>query len=152
MTLNELLTVQADNIIKDALESIERSQLPFYRSSGSEQTRQRVKALFVLTARAIKERNLSPMLAHAETIGRERFAAGADLAEIQIAFNVLEEVLWHRILTSVPPASYGEALGLVGTVLGAGKDMVGRTYVALASKSKVPTLDLEHLFDGTEIP
>jgi hypothetical protein len=85
-------------------------------------------------------------------IGRKRFAAGADLAEIQITFNVLEEVLWHRILMSIPPASYGEALGLIGTVLGAGKDMVGRTYVALASKSKVPTLNLEQLFDGTDAP
>ena len=152
MTLNELLTTQAENIVKDALNGVERSQLPFYKFSGTEQTRQRVKALFVLTARAVKERNLGPMLAHAETIGRERFAAGADLAEIQIAFNVLEEVLWHRILTSIPPASFGEALGLIGTVLGAGKDMVGRTYVALASKSKVPTLNLEQLFDGTEAP
>lgn len=152
MTLLELLTTQADHIVKDALEAVERSQLPFYKHSGTEQTRQRVKALFVLTARAIKERNLGPLLAHAENIGRERFAAGADLAEIQIAFNVLEEVLWHRILTSVPPASYGEALGLVGTVLGAGKDMVGRTYVTMASKSKVPTLNLEQLFDGTEAP
>jgi len=152
VTLNELLTTQAENIVKDALNGVERSQLPFYKFSGTEQTRQRVKALFVLTARAVKERNLGPMLAHAETIGRERFAAGADLAEIQIAFNVLEEVLWHRILTSIPPASFGEALGLIGTVLGAGKDMVGRTYVALASKSKVPTLNLEQLFDGTEAP
>ena len=152
MTLNELLTTQADGIVKDTLDGVERSQLPFYKFSGTEQTRQRVKALYVLTARAVKERNLGPMLAHAETIGRERFVAGADLAEIQIAFNVLEEVLWHRILTSIPPASYGEALGLIGTVLGAGKDMVGRTYVALASKSKVPTLNLEQLFDGTEAP
>jgi len=152
VTLNELLTTQADGIVKDTLDGVERSQLPFYKFSGTEQTRQRVKALYVLTARAVKERNLGPMLAHAETIGRERFVAGADLAEIQIAFNVLEEVLWHRILTSIPPASYGEALGLIGTVLGAGKDMVGRTYVALASKSKVPTLNLEQLFDGTEAP
>lgn len=152
MTLIELLTTQADNIVKDTLDGVERSQLPFYKFSGTEQTRQRVKALFVLTARAVKERNLGPMLAHAETIGRERFAAGADLAEIQIAFNVLEEVLWHRILTSIPPDSFGEALGLIGTVLGAGKDMVGRTYVTLASKSKVPTLNLEQLFDGTDAP
>jgi hypothetical protein len=152
VTLNELLATQAAGIIKDALGGVERSQLPFYKFSGPEQTRQRVKALFVLTARAIKERNLSPMLAHAEAIGRERFMAGADLAEVQIAFNVLEEVLWQRILTSIPPALHGEALGLVGTVLGAGKDMVGRTYVSLASKSKVPTLNLEELFDGTEAP
>jgi hypothetical protein len=150
VTLIELMTTQADEIIKDAILGVERSQLPGYRSSGPDQARQRVKALFVLTARAIKERNLGPMLAHTETIGRERFAAGLDLAEMQIAFNVLEEVLWHRILTWVPPVYCGEALGMVGTVLGAGKDMLGRTYATLASKSKVPTLHLDQLFDGSE--
>lgn len=152
MTLIELLSTQADEIIKDALHGVERSYLPHYRSSGSDQARQRVKALFVLTARAIKERNLGPMLAHAQAIGRERFTAGIDLAEVQITFNVLEEVLWHRILTWVPPVYYGEALGLVGTVLRAGKDMVGRTYVTMASKSEVQTLHLEQLFDGSESP
>ena len=152
MTLIELLSSQADEIIKDALSGIARSQLPIYRSSGSEQARQRVKALFVLTSRAIKERNLSPMLAHAETIGRERFASGIDLAEVQIAYNVLEEVLWHRILTSIPPAYYGEALGLVGTVLSAGKETLACTYVTLAAKSKTHTLNLEQLFDGSASP
>ncbi len=150
MTLIELLSTQADEIMKDAMLGMARSQLPHYRFSGTEQSRQRIKALFVLTTRAVKERNLSPMLAWAESIGRERYSAGVDLAEVQIALHVLEEVLWHRIFTWVPPAYYGEALGLVSTVLSAGKEMLGRTYVTLASKSKVSTLDLDQLFDGSE--
>ena len=152
MTLIELLSSQADSIIKDALSGVERSQLPSYRSSGTEQARQRVKALFVLTARAVRERNLSPMLAHAESIGRERYAAGVDLAEVHIAFNVLEEVLWHRILTYIPPAYYGEAFGLVGTVLSSGKGMLVRTYATLAGKARIDSLNLEQLFDGSESP
>lgn len=150
MTLTELLSAQADEIVKDALRGIERAQLPHYRFSGMEPARQRVKALFVLTARAIKERNLTPMLTHAEALGRERFEAGIDLAEAQITFNVLEEVLWHRILTWVPPAYYGESLGLVGTVLASGKDKLARTYVTLAAKSRLATLNLEQEFGGRE--
>jgi hypothetical protein len=150
VTLVELLTAQANEIVKDVLHGVERSQLPLYRSSGTEQTRQRVKALFVLTARAIKERNLGPILAYAEEVGRERYSSGVDLAEVQIAFNVLEEVLWHRILTSVPPVYFAESLGLVGTVLSSGKDMLARTYVTLAARTKSPSLHLEGLFDGSE--
>lgn len=148
VTLVELLTAQADEILKEILQGVERSRLPHFRSSDAEHTRQRVKAIFVLTTRAIKERNLSPMLAHAETLGSERFASGIDLAEVQITFNVMEEVLWQRILSSLPPASYGESFGLVGTVLRSGKEALARVYITLAAKSKTPTLNMEHLFDG----
>jgi hypothetical protein len=90
------------------------------------------------------------MITHAESIGRERFNAGFDLWEVQTAFNVLEEVIWTRIIKEFPAAEYAEALGLVSTVLGTGKDTLARVYVALASKSKAPTLDLRRLFTGTE--
>jgi hypothetical protein len=90
------------------------------------------------------------MIAHAQTIARERFASGFDLSEVQTAFNVLEEAIWRRILEGLPPVDYGEALGLVSTLLGAGKDALARTYVTLASKTKAPSLQLQHLFAGTE--
>jgi hypothetical protein len=109
-----------------------------------------LKALYALSARAVKEKNLGPMIAHAETIARERFEAGFDLSEVQTAFNVLEEAIWMHILKNLPPDELAEALGLVSTVLGAGKDMLARTYVTLASKTKAPSLNLHSLFGGTE--
>ncbi|MEK6755835.1 MAG: hypothetical protein AABZ02_06765 [Bacteroidota bacterium] len=109
-----------------------------------------MKALYVLTVRGVKERNLGPMIAHAETIARERFASGFDLSEVQTAFNVLEEAIWKRIMKSLPASEYGEALGLVSTVLGAGKDTLARTYCTLASKTKTRSLNLHSLFSGTE--
>ncbi|MHB8839204.1 MAG: hypothetical protein ACYC7F_09665 [Gemmatimonadaceae bacterium] len=48
----------------------------------------------------------------------------------------------------LPPAQYAEALGLMSTVLGAGKDALARTYVSRASKSRAPTLNLQSLFTG----
>lgn len=150
MNLHELLHNQSNDIIADAESAILRARLAHYGKSESEHTHQRLKALYALTARAVKERNLGPMISHAETIGRERFEAGFDLAEVQTAFNVLEEAIWMRVLKNLPPPELAEALGLVGTVLGAGKDALARTYVALASKTKAPSLNLHSLFAGTE--
>ena len=149
MNLHQLLSTQANDIISDAQASITRAQLAHYKQSGNEHTHQRLKALYTLTTRAVKEKNLGPMIAHAETIARERFEAGFDLSEVQTAFNVLEEAIWMRILKEVPSSELAEALGLISTVLGAGKDTLARTYVTLSSKSKAPSLNLQSLFAGT---
>jgi hypothetical protein len=150
MELAQLLHDSSDEILAAANLAVERTQLKNYLRDGKEHTHQRLKALFVLATRAVKERNLGPMIAHAETIARERFNAGFDLAEVQTAFNVLEEAMWTRIVQTMPPSEYGEALGLVSTVLGAGKDALARTYVTLASKSHAGSLNLHSLFAGTE--
>jgi len=150
MELSELLHASAAKILAAADLAMERSHLRNYELAGKEQTHQRLKALLVLTTRAVKERNLGPMIAYAESIARERYAAGFDLSEVQTAFNVLEEALWSHIVQTLPPAEFAEALGLVGTVLGAGKDSLARTYVTLASKSKTRSLNLQSMFSGTE--
>ncbi len=150
MELMKLLRDSSDEILTAASEAVERSHLRNYERAGKDQTHQRLKALYVLTSRAVKERNLGPMIPYAENVAHERFAAGFDLSEVQTAFNVLEEAIWTRIVKSVPPAEYGEALGLVGTVLGAGKDALARTYVTLASKTRTRSLNLQSLFSGTE--
>ena len=149
MDLAKYLHDSSDEILGASTAAIGRSLLKNYELAGKEQTHQRLKALFVLTTRAVKERNLGPMVAYAETIARDRFAAGFDLSEVQTAFNVLEEATWTCIVKGLPPAEYGEALGLVSTVLGAGKDALARTYVTLASKSRTSSLNLQTLFSGT---
>jgi hypothetical protein len=41
-----------------------------------------------------------------------------------------------------PPAELAEAIGLLSTILGYGKETLARRYVSLASARHVPTLDL----------
>jgi hypothetical protein len=150
MNLQQLLQEQSQDILKDAEEAIRRSRLRSYEQAGAAAIHQRLKALYVHTVRAAKERNLGPMIAHIETVARERFEAGFDLMEVQTAFNVLEEAIWVRILKELPSSDYAEALGLISTVLGAGKDTLARRYVSLATKSRAASLDLHKLFTGTE--
>ncbi len=150
MTVYDLLQNSMNEILAEATEAMARSHATHYMKAGDEHTQTRLKALYVLTMRGVKERNLGPMVAHVENIARERFVSGYDLWEVQTAFNVLEEAVWKRILKNLPPAEYAQALGLVSTVLGVGKDTLARRYVALATKEKAPSLNLQSLFSGTE--
>lgn len=148
MNLFQLLQNDSEKIISSAFQAMSRARLSHYEEAGSESTKQRLKTLYDLTTLAVKEKNLGPMLHHAETIAEERFNSGFDLSEVQTAFNVLEESIWHTIIQKLKPEEYAEAFGLIGTVLGAGKDTLARSYVSLASKKKAPSLNLQSLFAG----
>ncbi len=150
MDLHQFLHNRSTDILNDAAAAMARAHVTHYEEAGTEHTQQRLKALLVLTVRAVKERNLGPMVAHADEIARERFNAGFDLWEVQTAFNVLEEAVWLRLLKELPPAELPEALGLVSTILGVGKDTLARRYVSLASKTRVPSLNLQSLFTGID--
>ena len=84
-----------------------------------------------------------------QQIAAERFTSGYDLSEVQNAFNALEGAIWTRVFAALEPGQYAEALGLVTTILGAGKDALAREYVSLATDTHAPSLDLRALFAGT---
>src|ERR1035438_1636922 len=117
-------------MLNEAVESVRRARLEHYEKAGPDLIRQRLGLLLDLVINAVLERNLAPIIAHVNTIATERFEAGADLSEVQTAFNVLEEAIWLRILKKLPAAKQAEALGLVGTVLGSAKDSLARKYVS----------------------
>lgn len=148
MELLDLLQQHGDAILEDALRSMQRVHLKSYAQSGPDETRTRLRELYDVTVQSISTRRLDPMVRRAETIARERFSGGFDLFEVQTAFNALEEAIWMRIIRELTPAQYAEALGLVGTALGAGKDALARAYVQLASRTHTPTLDVASLFNG----
>lgn len=57
--------------------------------------------------------------------------------------------MWRRVVSAESELDLAEAIGLLSTVLGFGKDAFAREYVSLASKRHVPSLDLSALFRGT---
>ncbi len=149
MELIELLEQNAATIVTDSLAAMRRAHLQHYEAAGASAMRARLQALFDVTLTSLKTRHLAPIETYAQAIAHERHLAGFDLGELQIAFNVLEEALWHRIERELAPTQLAEALGLVSTVLGTGKDMLARTYVALATRTQAPAIDLHALFRGT---
>jgi hypothetical protein len=152
LPLAEFLVARREEILDAADTALARSRLVHYEAAGAAARRQRLAELYDLVQAAVAQRNLAPLLAHSEKVARERFESGFDLTEVQAAFNVLEEQAWRAIVRELPPAGLAEALGLIGTVLGAGKDRLAASYVALASRMRTPSLDLRRLFAGTDGP
>ncbi|MGB8857725.1 MAG: hypothetical protein WCC60_00640 [Ilumatobacteraceae bacterium] len=147
-TVTEVLSDAADAILGSATDMLERAGLPHYDKAGPAAGRERLGQLFSLVQTTVESRDLVPMIDHANRIAHERFEAGFDIHEVQRAFSVLEEAIWTQVIADVPPEGLAEALGLVGTALGAGRDALACTYVSLATHQHVPTLDLSALFRG----
>ena len=146
--MTALLSGNAGVIVAEASDALGRSHLAHYAELGDDERRRRVQSLFDVMITSLQERDLAPIHRHAEAIARQRFEAGVGIAEVQVAFNVLEEALWRSIVQAAAADELVTAIGLVTTVLGAGKDTLARTYVALASERHVPSLDLTALFRG----
>ena len=149
MDLDVMLADAKLQVIDEALAGLERSHVAHYEAAGERLTRQRLADLFDLVVVAIHDRDLSPVGAYAEQVATARFEAGFDVSDVQTAFNALEESMWRQVVAAQPPADLAEAIGLLSTVLGFGKDALARTYVSLACQRHVPTLDLSALFRGT---
>ncbi len=145
-----LLLESRSSILDESYDVLERSHVHHYQAAGEEFTRGRLEALFELVVTAIGNRDLSGVSSYAVSVAEERFGQGFDISEVQTAFNSLEEAMWRHIVASTPPEDLAEATGLLSTVLGFGKDVLARTYVSLASRRHVRSLDLTAMFAGTQ--
>lgn len=150
MTLDEILTAAEPQLLDEAFAALERTHLEHYEHAGEVFTRQRLSNLYDLIVGAIRDRSLTHLIEGSSQIAKERFDGGFDVSEVQSAFNGLEEAMWRRVVAEVPPENLAEAIGLLSTVVGAGKDAVAREYVSMASQRHVPSLDLLALFEGTD--
>ncbi|MDO8390929.1 MAG: hypothetical protein Q7V57_10600 [Actinomycetota bacterium] len=143
-----VLDREADAIITEAAAALERSQQRHYAEAGPQAVRERMQLLLGLVRESVSTHDLVPIVEYSTRLAHERFDAGFDIREVLTAFNVLEETIWGKVLEAVPAAEFANAIGLVGTVFGAGRDALSCTYVSLASKQHVPSLDLSALFRG----
>lgn len=149
MKLVTTLQGAEQEIVSEALSTLEHSHVHHYETAGAAFTRNALDNLFTLVVSAIEQRDLSGVIAFAEEIAEQRFTSGFDISEVQSAFNALETAMWRRVIAAEEPADLPEAVGLLSTVFGVGKDELARRYVSLASQKHIPTLDLSALFQGT---
>jgi hypothetical protein len=56
--------------------------------------------------------------------------------------------MWKKVINEIESTKIAEALGLISTILGTGKESLALAYVALASKRKAKSLNLTQLFKG----
>ena len=150
MDVAALLVTQEDEVVDEAFAALQRSHVTHYEAAGEAFTRRGLADLFRLVVTSIGDRDLAEMSVYAEMVAEQRFDQGFDISEVQMAFNALEEAMWRRVVDGTTPDELAEAVGLLSTVLGFGKDALARKYVSLASERHVPSLDLTALFAGIE--
>ena len=148
MNLLQMLEASRAEILADAYAALTRAHLSHYELAGPDVTEERLRVLYDLVEESVRRHNLVPVIEHAERVARERYEAGFDFRQVHAAFNALEEAIWKRAIAEVPPLGLTEAIGLTGTVLGAGKEALAAEYIALASHRKAPSLNLAGLFEG----
>lgn len=145
MRIEDLLREDEPDILERASGTI--GQLEHYRRDGEAATRRRVEALYRHVARAVRTRDLRDLLAHAARVARERFEAGFDLAEVNAAFDTLEDEIARRALERMPRSELAWELGLVSTALAHARGELGRAF-ATQPRGPAPRIDLTWLFKG----
>lgn len=115
--LSLVLSQERVAIVDLAAESVRRRPT-HYAAAGSEETRRRLEALYDQLLTAISSRDLVSTIEYAQHLGAERFESGYDLAEVQGAFNALEEAAWSVLCARLPPDQLAASLGFVSTALG----------------------------------
>ena len=121
-----------DRVVDEAVAVLEPRQPGYDQASSAAERGRYVRHLFGLVVQCVNDGHAEPVIASSRQVAADLFGAGLDIAETGRAFNVLEEVLWHEVAGALDGEQRIEALGLVHAILGAGKDALVRTYVALA--------------------
>jgi hypothetical protein len=135
-------------VLDEAYGSLERSHPAHYEAIGEHVTRERLDELFSLVVSTLQTRDVAALSTFVQQLATRRFDEGFDLSEVQAAMNSLEGAMWRRVVAVAPPDELADAIGMLSTVLGFAKDTLARTWVSLASKRHVPSLDLSALFAG----
>ena len=138
MEASAALATAEDRVVEETAATLERRHQAHHHAVSPEERRRNVRDLYELVVQCVHEGRTEPIIASSRQIAANRFEAGFDIAEIQGTFNVLEEVLWRHVASTFADDQRIEALGLMNTILGAGKDALARTYVTLASRGAGP--------------
>jgi hypothetical protein len=148
MDVVEMLREDEDAILAEAVPAV--TWLRHYGAEGEETARERLQALYRLVERAVADRDLDELLAHARRVARERYEAGYERAEVLAAFSALEEAIWHQALLRLPDGERTWALGLVGTALSHAKEALTRAFASLAQGPQAPYVDMSRIFRGAD--
>ncbi len=130
--VSAVLADARDRVVGQALAALERDRAGRLAASPAER-HQDMEHLFDLIQRCVHEGHCEPIIGPTQQMAADRFAVGIEIAEIQAAFTVLEDVLWRNLADAVSGDQRPGTLRLVSVILGAGRDALARTYVSLAS-------------------
>ena len=121
MDVYAVLKNMTTEILDAAEHTLRTAHFAHYESWGDQLTRASLGDLYEHIMISLHHRDLAHIIRHCEGLAAERFNAGFDLIEV----------------------------GMLSSVLGAGKDAAARTYVQLATHRHAPAIDVNALAEGT---
>jgi methylmalonyl-CoA decarboxylase len=134
--VSAVLADAEDRVVDEAVAALAVGDQPGQHWHGPEERRRDVRQLFRLVLRCVREGSAESIITPSGRIAAHCFAAGTDLVQVQGEFNALAEALRRHADGSLAGEQRVQALGLVNGIVGAGKDALARTYVALASGAR----------------
>jgi methylmalonyl-CoA decarboxylase len=132
--VSAVLASAEDQVVDEAVAALARGDQAGHRPSSPDDHRRNVRQLFGLILHCVQQGRPEPIIKPSGQIAVYCFAAGVDLDEAQGELNVLAHVLWRHVAGSLAGEELVRALELVNAIVGAAKDALARTYVALASQ------------------
>jgi hypothetical protein len=147
MTIHDILRGDEAAILAEAATAVR--WLAHYRQDGG-RAAERLGALLRLVQEAVQSRDLEGLLVHARRVAADRRAAGYGVAEVERAFDALEEAIWHRARAGLSPAEQVWGLSLVGTAMAHARIALRTAFAALEPDAMGPALDLSRIFRNAE--
>ena len=134
MQISVILVRTEDRVIGDAVAALEQRDQARRGVPSPAERRRDVEYLLELVRQCLHQGRPDPIIKPSGQLAADYFGAGIDLADVQAAFVVLQDVLWRHLSDVLPGDQQVETLRLVNAILGTGKDTLARTYVALAKE------------------
>ena len=106
METSAVLASAQDRVVSEVVASLQRRDQAHHDASSLEQRRCDVRHLFELVLRCVREGSAESIITPSQQIAADRFAAGADLAEVQAAFDA-----WRRCSGAIVAELTGDASG-----------------------------------------
>jgi methylmalonyl-CoA decarboxylase len=132
MQISAILVRTGDRVVGDAVAALEQRDQARRGVPSPAERRRDVQYLLELVRQCLHQGRSEPIITPSEQLAADCFGAGIDLADVQAAFVVLQDVLWRHLSAALPGDQQLETLRLVNAILGTGKDALARSYVALA--------------------
>ena len=132
METSAVLASAEDRVVDEAVAALAQLNQVARRASRPAECHRNMRQLFALMLRCIREGRAGSIIKPSGQIAAHCFTAGVSLDEVQAEFTVLGQVLWRHMTGSLSGEQLVKALGLLHTIVDAGKDALARTYVALA--------------------
>ena len=141
MEATAVLASAEDQVVDDAVAALAQRDQAHGHAADHQERRRNIRQLFGLVLRCLGEGRTEPIIRPSEQIAAHCFAAGIQLDQVQREFSALAEVLGRHVIGALPVDQGVQTLGSVHAIVGAAKDALARTYVALASRTDLQAVE-----------